>query len=64
MSGSNVRNQLGNYGSLGVTSLSNIPGGRFASVGRTALDESFWLFGGYGFDSTSFAGNNGYLFIL
>ncbi len=65
MSGRNVINQPGNYGSLGVPSLSNIPGGRENSVGWTALDGSLWLFGGYGFDSaSSYFGNNSYLFIL
>ena len=64
MSGRSVINQPGNYGTLGVPSLSNIPGGRYSSVGWTALDGSFWLFGGTGFDSSGSQSNNSYLFIL
>ena len=46
MSRSNIHNQTGNYGSLGVPSSSNIPGSRQYSVVWTTLNESFWLFGG------------------
>ena len=48
MSGSNETNQLGNYGTLGESSPSNVPGSRQLAVGWTASDGSLWLFGGGG----------------
>ena len=58
-------NQVGNnggqpgvYGTLGAAAAPNIPGGRDAGVGWTDASGSFWLFGGFGIDST---GAQGYL---
>lgn len=51
VSGSNLSNQLGIYGTKGIPSVSNIPGGR--QNGANWIDQSgnFWLFGGQGNDS-------------
>ena len=53
ISGSNVRDQPGNYGTKETASSINIPGARDSSVSWIGLDGSFWLFGGYGFDNSS-----------
>jgi hypothetical protein len=58
MGGSNVVNQKGTYGSLGIASAANLPGARQQAVGWTDQAGDFWLFGGYGYDS---AGTFGYL---
>src|ERR1700722_2254555 len=56
MSGSNLINQLGSYGTLGTASASNAPGARVA--GATWIDASgnLWLFGGEGYDSVGGGG--------
>ena len=62
MSGNNTINQIGIYGTKGISSPTNIPGSRAvpiswidstSSSGNTLL----WLFGGIGFDSTGTASN-------
>jgi N-acetylneuraminic acid mutarotase len=52
VSGSNLANPQGVYGTLGVGSTSNAPGGR-GSTAAAWVDSSgnFWIFGGYGMDS-------------
>lgn len=57
--GSNVIYQRGVYGTKGVPSASNIPGARYGQTSWTDSAGNFWLFGGYGYDST--VGNGGYL---
>ncbi len=52
MGGSNICCQAGVYGTLGIASSSNIPGARDEAVGWTDPSGNFWLFGGYGYDST------------
>jgi hypothetical protein len=47
VSGSNVVNQNGVYGTQGTASASNIPGARQSSVSWIDQTGSFWLFGGY-----------------
>lgn len=49
--GPNVGGMNGTYGSLGVPSMSNIPGGRYQAVTWTDASGDFWLFGGNGLDS-------------
>ena len=51
MSGSNISNQIGNYGQQGISNSSNIPGARYNSVSWIDNNNHFWLFGGYGIDS-------------
>jgi N-acetylneuraminic acid mutarotase len=57
-SGSNLRNQNGVYGILGLASPTNSPGGRWSPVVWTDASGSFWMFGGEGFPAT---GTNGEL---
>jgi hypothetical protein len=63
VSGSNTTNARGAYGTLGVASTANTPGARGSDGGGNTVsweDSSgnFWLFGGFGYDST---GTQGYL---
>ena len=48
---------FGVYGTLGVASASNVPGGRMSAVSWIDTSGNLWLFGGLGFDSTSTEGN-------
>jgi hypothetical protein len=52
MGGSNVANQAGAYGAKGAAAASNFPGGREGAITWTDSTGNFWLFGGYGLDST------------
>lgn len=54
MSGSNVGNAAGTYGTKGTAASSNVPGARTVAVSWTDTSGNFWLFGGQGYDS---AGN-------
>ncbi len=47
VSGDNVVNQAGAYGTLGTASASNVPGGRQTSAAWLDGSGNFWLFGGY-----------------
>ena len=65
LSGSNVVSATGNYqgqrglyGTLGVASASNVPGGREGSASWIDSSGNLWLFGGSGIDST---GTEGFL---
>jgi hypothetical protein len=46
VSGSNLANQAGTYGTQGTPAASNTPGGRYGSVSWTDASGNFWLFGG------------------
>lgn len=46
ISGSDMADQVGNYGILGTTAPSNMPGARLQSVSWKDLSGNFWLFGG------------------
>jgi N-acetylneuraminic acid mutarotase len=46
----------GVYGTLGVASSSNFPGGRVEAAGWSDRDGNVWLFGGQGFDSAGSLG--------
>jgi N-acetylneuraminic acid mutarotase len=48
----------GVYGTLGVASSSNIPGGRYGASNWTDTSGNFWLFGGQGADDSSNDGND------
>ena len=56
MGGSDLASQLPSYGTMGIASSTNMPGPRFEAV--TWVDQSgdFWLFGGFGRDSTGTIG--------
>jgi N-acetylneuraminic acid mutarotase len=51
MGGPSQAGQNGNYGTLGVSAASNIPGARTEASSWTDTSGNFWLFGGIGFDS-------------
>jgi len=53
MGGSSSVGSNGVYGTLGVAASANVPGGRSAAVSWTDASGNFWLFGGYGYDSTT-----------
>jgi N-acetylneuraminic acid mutarotase len=58
LTGSNNRNNAGNYGNLGVAAGSNLPGGRQNAV--TWLNPNtgqVWMFGGFGYDYLGNPGN-------
>jgi len=48
--------QPGVYGTLGVASSSNVPGGRLGAISWTDGSGNLWLFGGRGYDSTGTLG--------
>jgi hypothetical protein len=50
MAGSNVLNQQGTYGTIGVPAPDNVPGGRVVMVTWIDAAGNLWLFGGEGFD--------------
>ena len=58
MGGSSTNGSSGVYGTLGVYTAGNIPGGRYGASSWTDSSGHLWLFGGWGFDSN---GNGGSL---
>src|SRR6185369_2757559 len=53
LSGSNVVNPFGNYGTLGIPDPGNIPPSRIGALAWWSNENKFYLFGGY---SNSYAG--------
>jgi hypothetical protein len=54
ISGSNSEGQLGNYGTKGLPSTANVPGGRrLATSWIDRSNNNFWIFGGFGEDSVN-----------
>lgn len=51
VSGSNIANQTGVYGTKGTADAANVPGGRSSGVSWTDSSGNLWLFGGFGYDS-------------
>ncbi|MFZ0334940.1 MAG: kelch repeat-containing protein [Candidatus Acidiferrales bacterium] len=51
VSGSDLANQDGDYGTMGTASASNAPGGRDSAASWTDKSGNFWLFGGFGLDA-------------
>jgi N-acetylneuraminic acid mutarotase len=56
MGGSNIPNQPGTYGVLGVPATTNIPGARSGNICWKDTNGDFWLFGGSGYDSLGTVG--------
>jgi N-acetylneuraminic acid mutarotase len=52
VSGANVHNQFGTYGSITVPAADNTPGGRHTGTTWKDTDGDLWLFGGYGIGTT------------
>jgi hypothetical protein len=46
-------NLNGVYGTKGTPAAGNLPGGRWGATGRLDASGNLWLFGGFGYDSTS-----------
>lgn len=57
MKGDNIDNPIGVYGTQGVASAINKPGGRDGGISWTDASGNFWMFGGYGLTSTTTSGN-------
>jgi N-acetylneuraminic acid mutarotase len=57
VSGANVVDQPGVYGTQGTASPSNVPGARWDSVSWIDRNGNLWLFGGNGIDSAGTAGD-------
>jgi N-acetylneuraminic acid mutarotase len=53
MGGSNVGNQPGVYGTLGVPAAGNKPGARVSAGSWVDSDGNFWLFGGFSYETGS-----------
>jgi N-acetylneuraminic acid mutarotase len=53
MSGANTVYETGTYGTKGVASAVNVPGARSVAISWTDKSGNLWLFGGFGYDSTS-----------
>jgi hypothetical protein len=53
VSGSDQVDQVGNYGTMGTGTTSTVPGARYSAVSWIDQHENVWLFGGYGYDSTT-----------
>ncbi len=56
VSGSNVANAIGTYGTLGTASVNNVPGARWAAGGWVDASGHLLLFGGAGWDSSGVDG--------
>jgi N-acetylneuraminic acid mutarotase len=56
ISGGDVANATGVYGTLGTASASNVPGARYSATSWIDSSGNLWLFGGYGDDSTGSEG--------
>jgi hypothetical protein len=56
VSGSNVANQIGVYGTKGVAAASNMPGARWSGLAWTDSSGNFWLFGGTAYFGSSSSG--------
>jgi len=61
ISGSSLANQIGAYGTPGVASATNAPGGRQEAVAWADTAGNLWLFGGEGEDGNNPATANGIL---
>jgi len=56
VSGSDIGNQPGTYGTKGTAALSNVPGARERAVSWIDSQGNLWLFGGTGIDSAGYWG--------
>ncbi len=57
MGGSNLGDQAGVYGTLGIAASGSFPGARQVPMCWTDTSGNFWLFGGSGYDSTGAQGS-------
>jgi N-acetylneuraminic acid mutarotase len=54
MGGSNLQNQVGNYGVMGTPAASNQPGAREFAITWVDASGNFWMFGGDGYNTSAF----------
>jgi Secretion system C-terminal sorting domain/Galactose oxidase, central domain len=54
--GDNTANQVGVFGTKGISNAANKPGARYVCSSWTDLSGNFWIFGGYGYDE-QYSGN-------
>ncbi len=52
VSGTNLANQNGTYGSITVFAPANIPGGRHGGAAWTDASNNFWVYAGYGYPAS------------
>jgi len=57
VSGSNVQNGIGSYGTLGTAAPANTPGARNGGGSWVDLAGNLWMFGGAGYDAAGTLGN-------
>ena len=57
VSGSNSNFEIGLYGTKGVASPSNVPGGRYDASSWIDTAGNLWMFGGYGYDGQETSGS-------
>ena len=57
VSGGNVANAIGVYGTQGTAAAGNLPGARYSASSWTDSSGNLWLFGGTGYDSTGALGS-------
>jgi hypothetical protein len=57
VSGSSTANGKGVYGTQGVSSWANLPGGRYGSISWTDSTGTLWMFGGWGDDAIGSGGH-------
>jgi hypothetical protein len=57
MSGSTTKDQSGTYGTKGVAATANVPRARYFNSSWTDANGTFWVFGGYGYDSIGGGGS-------
>jgi len=56
VSGSNLTEQSGTYGSRGIAAPGNVPGARYQALSWIDTSGNLWIFGGLGIDSTGARG--------
>ena len=56
MKGTNLLDQVGIYGTLGIAAPTNAPGGREGAAGWLDSSGNLWMLGGAGFPSTTATG--------
>ena len=56
ISGSNIGNQNGEYGTQGIANINNIPDSKYYCTSWLSNDEDLYLFGGHGTDYANFNG--------
>jgi len=65
VSGDNVRQKVGVYGEKGNGSNTTMPGARRDAIAwYDSTKQEVWVFGGQGYDTTTYSGAHGYIYLL